>query len=154
MSCDHVCWSWLQYVLSCSVYASKNKAKPSQMAGVSCKSPYAVQYTKVIQSLKSNELINDPSVKHQRRDERSIFGNLPNYMTMDKQAADDVQKIDSMDSEWTKYWILLYKTQLCPFIHHLPAQILTLETGHIEKKPSILRGQIYLLTMDKNASNV
>lgn len=56
-------------------------------------------------------------------------------MTMDKQAADDVQKIDSMDSEWTKYWILLYKTQLCPFIHHLPAQILTLETGHIEKKP-------------------
>lgn len=55
-------------------------------------------------------------------------------MTMDKQAADDVQKIDSMDSEWTKYWILLYKTQLCPFIHHLPAQILTLETGHIEKK--------------------
>lgn len=75
-------------------------------------------------------------------------------MTMDKQAADDVQKIDSMDSEWTRYWILLYKTQLCPFIHHLPAQILTLETGHIEKKPSILRGQIYLLTMDKNASNV
>lgn len=56
-------------------------------------------------------------------------------MTMDKQAADDVQKIDSMDSEWTKYWILLYKTQLCPFIHHLPAQILTLETGHIEKNP-------------------
>lgn len=58
-------------------------------------------------------------------------------MTTDKQAADDVQKnrLDGLeDSERTKYWISLYKTQLCPFIHHLPAQILTLETGHIGKK--------------------